>query len=193
MKIFLVFVICLVYYCIASNEWAQYHDQAALEAKLEDIHKKCPKNTRLYSIGQSVEGRELVVIEFSTTPGEHKACKFLEVKRNYVVLVKPEMKYVGNMHGNEAVGRELLLRLADFLCEQWNSKDKEIVDLLNRTNIHLLPSMNPDGFELAHRTVFFVRKCLWSSISDLLVYTICKIYTSARTINIFTKTYKNEF
>ena len=71
-----------------------------------------------------------------------------------MILVKPEMKYVGNMHGNEALGRELLLRLAAYLCDQWNSKDKEIVDLLNRTNIHLLPSMNPDGFELAYRTVF---------------------------------------
>jgi carboxypeptidase E len=139
MKIFLVFVISVIYYCIATDEWAQYHDQQALESKLEEIHKKCPNNTRLYSIGQSVEGRDLVVIEFSTTPGEHRA-------------LKPEMKYVGNMHGNEALGRELLLRLAAYLCDQWNSKDKEIVDLLNRTNIHLLPSMNPDGFELAYRT-----------------------------------------
>lgn len=67
--------------------------------------------------------------------------------------MKPEVKLIGNMHGNEVVGRELLIRLADHMCDAWNSKDKEIVDLLNRTNIHILPSMNPDGFELAYRTV----------------------------------------
>lgn len=136
-----VILICLIYQCIAtSSEWTKYHDQEELEAKLEEIHRRCPNNTHLYSIGQSVEGRDLVVIEFSTTPGgQHQA-------------LKPEMKYVGNMHGNEALGRELLLRLADYLCERWQAKDKEIVDFLNNTNIHLLPSMNPDGFELAYQT-----------------------------------------
>lgn len=137
--IFFVFVLSFIYICIGTDQWAQYHDQAAMEAKLEEVHNKCPNNTRLYSIGQSVEGRDLVVIEFSTTIGEHKA-------------LKPEMKFVGNMHGNEPVGRELLLRLADYLCDEWNAKNKEIFNLLTYTNVHLLPSMNPDGFELTYRT-----------------------------------------
>ncbi|CAD5220706.1 unnamed protein product [Bursaphelenchus okinawaensis] len=120
-------------------EWRRYHDQDALEAKLLQVSKKCSNISRLYSIGQSVEGRDLVVIEFSTTPGVHEAGK-------------PEVKYVGNMHGNEAVGRELLIRLADFLCEEFHNGNKDIVKLINTTNIHILPTMNPDGFELALHT-----------------------------------------
>ncbi|ETN76194.1 hypothetical protein NECAME_11860 [Necator americanus] len=99
----------------------------------------------LYSIGRSVEGRELVVIQFSTTPSEH-------YEDELGVSVKPEMKYVGNMHGNEPIGRELLIRLADYLCDSAINKDKEVLQLLNSTSIHILPSMNPDGFDLALNT-----------------------------------------
>ena len=61
---------------------------------------------------------------------------------------KPNVKLVANMHGNEAVGREMLLHFILHLVRNYES-DYFIRWLLDNTRIHVMPSMNPDGFEVA--------------------------------------------
>jgi len=115
----------------------KHHNNTELAAVLQQVHNACPDVTRLYTLSEpSVLGVPLYVLEFSDRPGRHE-------------LMEPEMKYVANMHGNEVLGRELLLHLAEHLCTSYLAGDKDVVALVDNTRIHLLPSMNPDGWKIA--------------------------------------------
>lgn len=65
---------------------------------------------------------------------------------------------VGNIHGNEVVGRQILLRTIAHLIEK-DGVDPRVTRLLNTTDIFFLPSMNPDGFvkaQVCNLIFFFV-------------------------------------
>lgn len=110
-----------------------HHNYVETEKILKDLNKKYSHISRLYSIGQSVQKRELYVLEITDNPGQHE-------------LSEPEFKYIGNMHGNEVVGKEMILLFAKLLLENYGHNS--MIDwLINNTRIHLMPSMNPDGYE----------------------------------------------
>lgn len=111
----------------------KHHNYTEMKDILTKIYNDYPHITRLYSIGKSVQGRDLLVLEISDKPGGHEPGE-------------PEFKYVANIHGNEVVGREMLLLYAKMLVEGYN-RDPRITELVNSIRIHLMPSFNPDGYE----------------------------------------------
>lgn len=113
----------------------QHHNNEELLSLMRLYAENYPQITRLYSIGQSTRGTELFVVEISDNPGVHE-------------LGEPEFKYVANMHGNEVTGREILLYLMQYLCSGY-STNSTIRELVDSTRIHLLPTMNPDGYSSA--------------------------------------------
>ncbi|KAG8041365.1 hypothetical protein G9C98_002353 [Cotesia typhae] len=113
----------------------KYHNYDKMSRFLRATSLRFQNLTALYSIGKSVKGRDLWVMVVSSSPYEH-------------MIGKPDVKYVANIHGNEAVGRELMLHLIHLLVTKYGS-DAYITWLLDNTRIHILPSMNPDGFEVS--------------------------------------------
>ncbi|VEL23128.1 unnamed protein product [Protopolystoma xenopodis] len=110
------------------------------------VNSRCPDITHVYHLRDddretTVEGNKLYVIALGIEPRKHQ-------------IGIPEFKYVANMHGNEVVGRELLLRLAYDICNKYLEQNPTIINILKTTRIHLMPSMNPDGWDKAKDKVY---------------------------------------
>ena len=113
----------------------KHHNHKQMVDFLKQISTKYPEITKLYSIGKSVEGKDLWVMEVSDNPGVHE-------------VGEPEFRYIANMHGNEVVGRECILSLIEYLCVNYK-KQIPVTSIVDNTRIHLMPSMNPDGYEVS--------------------------------------------
>lgn len=109
---------------------ATYPSPEEIEKELKSITTSYPQIAKMFSIGKSVKGRDLWVIKLSKNVGVDDS--------------RPEFKYIANMHGDEIVGRELMVRLIKDLLINYG-KDPVITNLLDRTQIYIMPSMNPDG------------------------------------------------
>lgn len=111
--------------------WNRVHDHAGLASILAGLNKAFPDLTQLYSIGKSVDGRDLWCLEVT-------ARKVGDPKR------KPGMWIDGNVHGNEVQGGEVVAYTAWYLCHQYGHLEK-VTELLDKRVFYLVPTINPDG------------------------------------------------
>jgi carboxypeptidase D len=142
-----------------------YHNYQQLSKFLSDLSFIYPDLAKTYTLSEkTVEGRDLTVIRLGPNG----------VLPERPLLV-PMVKYIANMHGNEPIGREMvisgpgknfvktkklsrynylqMLTLTQYLLEEYKAGNERIVKLLNTTDIHILPTMNPDGFEMSTKGV----------------------------------------
>ncbi len=115
---------------MAEKAKSTYPTPEEIEKDLKDIVAKSPDIARMFSIGKSTKNRDLWVIKLSSNVN--------------VDDDRPEFKYIANMHGDEIVGREMMVRLVKDLILNYG-KDPQITNLLDRVQIYIMPSMNPDG------------------------------------------------
>ena len=59
---------------------------------------------------------------------------------------------MASLNDGQVVSRELLLHLIDHLVTQYGQDDR-MTHLLNTTTVHVMPTMNPDGFAVANTTI----------------------------------------
>lgn len=113
-----------------------YHSYATLTADLNAYADAHPGICRLFTLGQSVVGREMWVMLITDDP---------DVEED-----EPEFKYVATMHGDEPVGTEMCLYFIDKLLNGYGTNPR-VTELVDTTEIWVVPLMNPDGLELGQR------------------------------------------
>lgn len=103
----------------------------------ERLAKDYPTLAQPYTIGQTIQNRSMhaLALDAATDP-------------NNGDLLRPMVKLVANIQGDETLGRQIVLYMAEYLASSYET-DAEVQRLLNTTIIHFLPSCNPDGFAVA--------------------------------------------
>ena len=119
----------------------RYRSNAELEVWARSFGgdgSRCPGLGSAWTFGRSSQGEPLWALDV-TDPSSNSSAK-------------PVVKLLGNTHGDEPAGREIVASLAEWLCERWARKDDvQATSLLRDARLLLVPTLNPDGFEKHRR------------------------------------------
>lgn len=112
-----------------------YHTFETMTADLQAFAAAHPDIVRMVSVGKSASNRDLWALLITDNPDEEED--------------EPEFRYISTLHGDEKIGTELCLYLIDKLLDEYGTTPR-ITNLINDTEIWILPLANPDGW-VAHQ------------------------------------------
>ncbi len=111
-------------------DWDFYPTYEAYIDMMNQFQTNYPNLCQVYSIGQTLNGRELLVARISDNIGQDEG--------------EAQFLYTATMHGDETAGYVLMLRLIDYLLSNYGT-DPQVDNLVNNLDIYINPLANPDG------------------------------------------------
>ena len=91
-----------------------------------------------FSIGQSIQGRDIYAQRISITPAQHDPAK-------------PVAWYDAIHHAREPMSGESLLQFANYLATNYGVDD-DVTRIVETRNVLFVPCVNPDGYEYNRQT-----------------------------------------
>ena len=113
-----------------------YHTYETLTSELQGLAAKYPTLMTVTSAGKSVQGRDLWYVQITSNKLQ--------------TAVKPNLLYISSMHGDEVVGKELLIYFMRDLLASYGTDSRKTA-LVDHAVLFIMPSMNPDGTFLKER------------------------------------------
>ena len=127
----------------SNPRWDKFHTSAEVNASLEAWAHEFPQLTELYSIGNTLNGKPLMVLEITN-------------KQTGAAGVKPGFYYDGNIHAGELTGGEVALHFAWYLLSNYG-RDERVTGLVDTRTLYVRPKFNPDGADIALTTAQTLR------------------------------------
>lgn len=103
-----------------------------IQEYLQELAAAYPQRVEVETIGQSTEGRDIDVIRI--TNGDNR--------------IKPIIFSEGGMHAREWIGPAQALYIIQQLVENETYRN-----LTEEVDWHIIPVLNPDGYEFTHTNV----------------------------------------
>jgi len=116
-------------------EDGEYHDYYETTDKLADFRVRYPDLVNVFSIGESVLGKDIWCIRITNE-------KNTQAKLSCLID--------GCIHGCEWEAGEACLYLADYLLVNFD-RNETIINILNTTEVYIIPLVNPDGRQVDDR------------------------------------------
>lgn len=120
-----------------------YHSYSEAETFLRDLEALYPDMADTFSIGKSIEGREINIIKISDN---------VQANEN-----EPNIYIFGCHHAREWISVEVPLLLARYLLENYHT-NSDVEKAVNGSQIFIMPIVNPDGLEFSIKTYRWWRK-----------------------------------
>ncbi|UCH94232.1 MAG: zinc carboxypeptidase [Candidatus Aminicenantes bacterium] len=121
----------------------RFHNYRETEEFILDLGNRYPDRAEVFSIGQSIEGRELYMIKISDNV--------------HMDEEEPNVYFVGCHHAREWISVEVPLLFARYLLEHYPD-NPEVQQVVNGAQVYILPLLNPDGLEFSIHVYRWWRK-----------------------------------
>lgn len=107
-----------------------YHSYGELEGDLFTLESSYPNLAKISIIGQSLEGRNIYALKISDNVNAEEG--------------EAEILFIGCHHAREWISLEIPFLLGRYLLENY-ATDPQVQNLVNQSEIWIVPLVNPDG------------------------------------------------
>ncbi len=120
-----------------------YHSTLEMETDMRLLERDHPGRALVVEIGESLEGRKILALKISDNAARSEA--------------EPAVLFLGCHHAREWISVEVPFLFGRYLLEHYDL-DQEVRDLVDASEIWIVPIVNPDGLEYSIHVYRYWRK-----------------------------------